>query len=447
MVKNLFKNTLFFFFFFLSFGYTASNSEAPPTDYISLQGFDVAHAAGYKGEGQIIAVLNDAPDINHPAFRDPAKRGKIHIFDVTRTPPPTMGKDISNFRYPEKFYDRPQMVINYVKSSLAHGNHVVGLINGKAGQYGKILFLGGAAPDCEVHSYIEGTAPLILFGLKVKGEALFSYYDLLNLYKSNHDDGLISKQMEIANKYPEFFKDRPYDDALLQAFDEISKTKAIGINASFVIKTIVHPETDLVPQEVLDRIGECLKKEDQILVLSANNQYERNLSGPSHDQIYFQQFAAHPEIGPRLLIAVNAQPDQKESVTMPAKLASQKEVSLFFSSNIPGGQYKPTKGQKILPANRLWSFAVSAYGARNLSAYGQTGASNEFYIASGTSEAAPQITSLCALIKQKYPHMTAAQIVKRVKMSATPVPPKMRPIYGWGVINAERALELGRFKK
>ena len=144
-----------------------------------------------------------------------------------------------------------------------------------------------------------------------------------------------------------------------------------------------------------------------------------------------RQFAGHPKIGPRLLIAVNAQPDQQifgHDLQHPTTLASGKEISLFYSSNIPG--------------ENLWSFSVSAYGARNLSAWAGGGTADAFSIESGTSEAAPQIASLCALLKEKYPHMTASNIVERIKRSATAVPAAMRPIYGWGVIHAGRALEL-----
>lgn len=60
---------------------------------------------------------------------------------------------------------------------------------------------------------------------------------------------------------------------------------------------------------------------------------------------------------------------------------------------------------------------------------------------SGTSAAAPIVTGLAALIKEKYPDLTAAQVIQRITASADDAgTPGRDAFYGYGIINPARAL-------
>jgi membrane-anchored mycosin MYCP len=63
------------------------------------------------------------------------------------------------------------------------------------------------------------------------------------------------------------------------------------------------------------------------------------------------------------------------------------------------------------------------------------------FIDSGTSYAAPFVTATAALVRAYYPRLTAAQIKRRLELTADPPPgPLPDPGVGWGVVNPYRAV-------
>lgn len=64
------------------------------------------------------------------------------------------------------------------------------------------------------------------------------------------------------------------------------------------------------------------------------------------------------------------------------------------------------------------------------------------YVAwSGTSGATPIVAGIVALVRSAYPTLNAANVINRVLATATPVTTnRPDPLYGYGIINAERAL-------
>lgn len=61
---------------------------------------------------------------------------------------------------------------------------------------------------------------------------------------------------------------------------------------------------------------------------------------------------------------------------------------------------------------------------------------------SGTSAAAPIVTGLAALIKEKYPDLTSGQVIQRIISSADDAgAPGRDALYGYGIINPARALD------
>lgn len=60
---------------------------------------------------------------------------------------------------------------------------------------------------------------------------------------------------------------------------------------------------------------------------------------------------------------------------------------------------------------------------------------------SGTSGAAPIVSGVAALIRSKYPQMSAAQVINRIISTATPAGDgHPNAIYGYGILNADAAL-------
>lgn len=70
---------------------------------------------------------------------------------------------------------------------------------------------------------------------------------------------------------------------------------------------------------------------------------------------------------------------------------------------------------------------------------------NTYAVGSGTSFAAPIVAGQAALIKDRWPHLKAATIAQIIFQTATPLGNSPAgtpdPIYGWGLINAEKSLQ------
>ena len=68
---------------------------------------------------------------------------------------------------------------------------------------------------------------------------------------------------------------------------------------------------------------------------------------------------------------------------------------------------------------------------------------NGYMLWSGSSAAAPLVTGVAALLKQKYPQESAAQLAQRLIASADDAGATGRdPLYGYGVFNPQDAMAL-----
>lgn len=84
------------------------------------------------------------------------------------------------------------------------------------------------------------------------------------------------------------------------------------------------------------------------------------------------------------------------------------------------------------------SIAVTAPGVDMIAA----APNNKYMLWSGSSASAPLVSGLAALIKAKYPDLSASQIIQRIITSADDAGDAGRdPLYGFGVINPSKALE------
>lgn len=471
--------SLFFFLLIISQGLASqitisdekgcSIQETQGTNFLSLHGFDKAHKAGLSGQGQTIIFLESNVTCDHPLFE---ASPPITKYDVGRNIE-AKGEDKSSYRYTddhESFYDN----IDSDENS-THGNHVIGMAVGQPVQKEVICgnkkhsytLIGGAVPNAQainiIHSHVYPSSFAWCPASRFMGTSLYGPLDALNktglnknyknldLESMTENGGPMSqetlswykrdqinrwrglKKAEVA--LPEI-KERlalPADDSFLDAFKLASELDGVAINISAILYEIVDPLNGYhIPPQVLDFMGEALEKGDKILVVAGGNEYDNLTTLKSH--VYFKDLAAHPQIGPRLLIAINAADRSKRSgihdyqinfpnvISLPNGYAI--DIDLFWSSNYPGQDLK--------------DFAVSAFGSHVISGW-KTQEDQLFSSESGTSEAAPLIASLCTLWKQKDPSLTGPQIVQKVKDTVIPI--GHEEFFGKGLINAWALLQ------
>ena len=104
--------------------------------------------------------------------------------------------------------------------------------------------------------------------------------------------------------------------------------------------------------------------------------------------------------------------------------------------------YPEYKNPKYLTQDELKHFSPSTPEGKYhfITAMGQTEISSGGWFW-GTSSAAPQVTGIAALVKEKYPWMTNENLKITLLTTATDIGEKgVDVIYGWGLVNADRAL-------
>lgn len=407
------------------------------TPFLSLHGFDKAHQAGFRGEGQtIIFFEGDGVDPQHPIFE---KTEKIERYDVGRGSK-ICGVDKSDFRYLQEEY---QSFLTNIDSSpnMQHGNHVIGIAVGQPISLEKkgnstldkkddkyFAFSGGAIPNGQAIniSYSQvGFQNYIWYpveGFNGIGRACYGVSDAFNNPNWHRQSYVCypkvqEKFEEIQDTLIRERLKKPADDSLLDAFKLAGDLDGVAINISATLASLCDPLNNfLIPEKFLNQISATLEKNDKILILSANN-CSKNLS-TFDKQPYFKQFAVHPKISPRFLIAVNVITSvEPPFVQLPNGTITG--VERFNSSNYPGEDLK--------------GYAVSAFGSNILSGWSSNG-SNLFEGQSGTSQSAPQVASLCTLWKQKCPKLSGPEIVKKIKETAILLPDEAN--FGIGLINA-----------
>lgn len=172
----------------------------------------------------------------------------------------------------------------------------------------------------------------------------------------------------------------------------------------------------------MNEIVQLVEENDKIIIFCSNN-YRSCLEDIEAQVGFYEQILEHPILSRRVIFSVNVCPTQVNSTKKIGELVINGHQIPFKKcrcSNYPGETFQ--------------GLCLSAVGANIVS--GDRG--NHFIMGSGTSEAAPVITSLATLVKQKFPEMTGIEVVQRLKDTARPLgDPK---ITGCGYIWAPAAL-------
>jgi len=128
-----------------------------------------------------------------------------------------------------------------------------------------------------------------------------------------------------------------------------------------------------------------------------------------------------------IVAAVGNREDGTEQVSAPATIPGVISVA-GVDKNAQASQLFSTSG---------FTLAVTAPAEELVAAY----PGGEYRIWSGTSGAAPIVSGMVALIRSLYPDLDAANVINRVIQSAVKVGfETYSPTYGYGLIDAERAL-------
>jgi|GEM_PF-5844100 len=381
----------------------------------NLNDFSKLHEKGITGKGTKVCVIEKGCCTDHPAFQE--VNDQLKFIDVGHTSKPIDGfQDCSRRRYPEA-NDKDSVILTG-KNDLRteHGTHVGALIVSKPQKYeGSPFFPGGAAPDALM--ILIATSNVRLHecwqkpGFTHFGTALYSFKDADD---RESDTSKLKKDFYFNPLRSSSYYEERMDESLIDAFDQAFGSGAKVLNFSMELVSIVDPFNEYrIPEVLLQKITNRLVNNDQILILSANNQFH-DLS-EYKEQVYFQQFSNISDIASRMLIVVNVYNDE-----------SGNTVKLCPFSNWPG---------KLLK-----DYTVSAFGTDVVSGWSKVG--EVFSAKSGTSQAAPKVSGFCLLIEQfhkdKGKLITASEIVDFVKRTAKPIGDSEK--FGKGLIDPDALL-------
>lgn len=413
-------------------------------NYIWLHGFHILHKNGIKGDNITVAFLEQGVNPNHPQFKD----DQIKMIDCSQYEK-IIGEDKARHRH-KREVNFSRLLCSRVPRSNEHGNHVMGVslsqprayiqhpqqihILREPNQTGEnddgdtllqrtkrtkceIEHPGGCIPNANALLYTySGFYPMSFRNSNnVPLSMNLSIYSLDKFYKSGLlSVGNIEDDMEefwddseppLSKEEKEFMEKQPVDDSPLTALKEALKGPAFAINWSSTPYFLMDSKDYYkVPEPILNEIGYLANKYDKVLIFCANNHSE--CLEETKEAAFYSQILNHPILSQRVVIAVNVCPTEYNDEKSLGELTiSSYSISfkLFPSSNWPG--------------KSLQSLCLSAVGANIISGYEDDG----FQRGSGTSESAPVITSLAALVKKKYPHMDGPKVIAHLKRTALPL--------------------------
>ncbi|RTF21136.1 autotransporter domain-containing protein, partial [Serratia marcescens] len=355
---------------------------------------DEAYAAGYTGKGQKVGIF-DTPVNHHPEF---AGDGKL-INVVTEgyrayTDPHRPGINAGDRFYFDgtfHFYSGSQGMLSN------HGVHVAGISAANRDGVG----MHGVAFDSQVISVDNDN----------DGPAYGEFLGLDGAVTNAGWQAMIKSGVRVINNswgvsIPDFLSDGGRDPNALhfelkdaqEQFDQVKPLLGSLAGAGY--------------QGAIDAA-----RKNILVLFAAGNDGNYNQPDVISGLAYFV-----PDIAPNWLSVASVAQDATSTNSVPytiSSFSSRCGYTASFCVSSPGSKIYSTVANGSDPAN-----LVSDYGNKN-----------------GTSMATPHVTGAVAVLLQRFPYMSSAQIADVLKTTATDMgAPGIDALYGWGMINLGKAI-------
>ncbi|ANM79945.1 autotransporter-associated beta strand repeat family protein [Serratia marcescens] len=355
---------------------------------------DEAYAAGYTGKGQKVGIF-DTPVNRHPEF---AGDGKL-INVVTEgyrayTDPHRPGINAGDRFYFDgtfHFYSGSQGMLSN------HGVHVAGISAANRDGVG----MHGVAFDSQVISVDNDN----------DGPAYGEFLGLDGAVTNAGWQAMIKSGVRVINNswgvsIPDFLSDGGRDPNALhfelkdaqEQFDQVKPLLGSLAGAGY--------------QGAIDAA-----RKNILVLFAAGNDGNYNQPDVISGLAYFV-----PDIAPNWLSVASVAQDATSTNSVPytiSSFSSRCGYTASFCVSSPGSKIYSTVANGSDPAN-----LVSDYGNKN-----------------GTSMATPHVTGAVAVLLQRFPYMSSAQIADVLKTTATDMgAPGIDALYGWGMINLGKAI-------
>ncbi|HIE0708852.1 TPA: S8 family serine peptidase, partial [Serratia marcescens] len=353
---------------------------------------DEAYAAGYTGKGQKVGIF-DTPVNRHPEF---AGDGKL-INVVTEgyrayTDPHRPGINAG-----DRFYFDGTFHFYNGATLSNHGVHVAGISAAKRDGVG----MHGVAFDSQVISVDNDN----------DGPAYGEFLGLDGAVTNAGWQAMINSGARVINNswgvsIPDFLSDGGRDPNALhfelkdaqEQFDQVKPLLGSLAGAGY--------------QGAIDAA-----RKNILVLFAAGNDGNYNQPDVISGLAYFV-----PDIAPNWLSVASVAQDAASTNSVPytiSSFSSRCGYTASFCVSSPGSKIYSTVANGSDPAN-----LVSDYGNKN-----------------GTSMATPHVTGAVAVLLQRFPYMTSAQIADVLKTTATDMgAPGIDALYGWGMINLGKAI-------
>ncbi|RTF14592.1 autotransporter outer membrane beta-barrel domain-containing protein, partial [Serratia marcescens] len=353
---------------------------------------DEAYAAGYTGKGQKVGIF-DTPVNRHPEF---AGDGKL-INVVTEgyrayTDPHRPGINAG-----DRFYFDGTFHFYNGATLSNHGVHVAGISAAKRDGVG----MHGVAFDSQVISVDNDN----------DGPAYGEFLGLDGAVTNAGWQAMIKSGARVINNswgvsIPDFLSDGGRDPNALhfelkdaqEQFDQVKPLLGSLAGAGY--------------QGAIDAA-----RKNILVLFAAGNDGNYNQPDVISGLAYFV-----PDIAPNWLSVASVAQDAASTNSVPytiSSFSSRCGYTASFCVSSPGSKIYSTVANGSDPAN-----LVSDYGNKN-----------------GTSMATPHVTGAVAVLLQRFPYMTSAQIADVLKTTATDMgAPGIDALYGWGMINLGKAI-------
>ncbi|EMH4161070.1 autotransporter outer membrane beta-barrel domain-containing protein [Pluralibacter gergoviae] len=353
---------------------------------------DAAYAAGYTGEGQQVVIF-DTPVNHHPEFAGDGKLTNVVTQGIRAYTDPHR----EGIRAGDPFYFDGTMHFYGGSTLVNHGVHVAGISAANRDGVG----MHGVAFDARVVSIDNDN----------DGPAYGEYLGLDGaVTNAGWQAAIDSGARVINNSWGVSIPDSLSDNGSLPDAVHFDLNEAKAQYAG--VKPLLGSTAGAGYQGAIDAARQHI-----LVLFAAGNDGNYNQPDVLSGLAWFQ-----PDIAPDWLSVASLAQDPKAKNSVPYSLSSFSTrcgYTASFCVAAPGTRIYSTVANGTEP-DKL----VSDYG-----------------IKSGTSMATPHVAGSVAVLMQRFPYMSSAQIADVLKTTATDLgAPGIDPLYGWGMINLEKAI-------